>query len=256
MPFAFSMKHYQIFGDATSEMKDQELASPESWDALRKNHPFFSISPDRNEWLVASEVMVKKDGQDDQLKQRAEDIVVLLKKHNISRIFSVGVGGAALEYQIKKLLPEISLVCSDYSPITVERLKEVFVESDDVIEFDILNGNWSLIQEKYIGDRGLCLIYRLDAGFSDTEWQKIFHDLSNAGVLNVLVIPTGVLTLLSVYNRKKREFLWFCKKISTVFCGYVRTKKRFQEQWGRWYAEEETVLGGLKSFLLRGEKHS
>jgi len=250
MPFPFTMRHYQIFGETTQNLKHQELLSPESWDALREHHPFFSISSNREEWLLASEIAVTKDGQDTHLKERARDIVALLRERCIDRIFSVGVGGAALEYHLKKLMPEIQLTCSDYSETTVKRLREVFLESDAVIEFDILMGDWNEIQKKYIGEHGLCLMYRLDAGFSDTEWADIFEKMAEAGIAQVLVIPTGTLSLISVFNRKKREILWFLKGIPTVWCGYVRTEKRFTSQWRAVYIEKKYVLGGLKSFFL------
>jgi hypothetical protein len=250
MPVAFSMKHYQVFGDATKNLKNKELTSPESWDALRESHPFFSISSDREGWEEASELRIPKDGQDSLLRARAIDIIQLIRQEGITRVFSVGVGGAALEYQLKKLMPELIVVCSDYSNTTVERLQKVFVESDGIIQFDIVRGDWVGVQKSYVGNDGLCIMYRLDAGFSDTESKEIFKRMSEAGIQKVLVIPTGVLTLLSMYNRKRRELLWFLKRVPMVFCGYVRTKKRFQEQWRAEYGETELLLGGLKSFLL------
>ncbi len=253
LPFPFSMKHYQVVGDRTSKMKDQELTSVESWDALRIDHPFFSISADREEWLAASELLVKKDGQDTRLIERAQDIVSLLRHERIERIFSVGAGGAALEYQIKKLMPEVSIVCSDYSKVTVERLRRVFTESDGVVEFDIIDGDWRKIQDAYLGPKSACMIYRIDASFSDKEWTHIFGCLAAASVSAVLVIPTGTLTLLSIYNRKKREIRWFFKKIPIVFSGYLRTKHRFREQWSRWYSDKEYSFGGLTGFLLHKE---
>ena len=53
-------------------LKDKKLDSGESWDVLRVSHPDFSISPNRGEWLKACESEIKKDGQDTNLKKRAE----------------------------------------------------------------------------------------------------------------------------------------------------------------------------------------
>lgn len=96
------MKHYQIFGDSKKSLKNNALVSIESWEELRKNHPHFSVSHNREEWLEAVELKVTKDGQDNGLFLRADNIVDLLKKECIKSVFSVGVGGAGLEYQIKK----------------------------------------------------------------------------------------------------------------------------------------------------------
>ncbi|HRH24004.1 MAG TPA: hypothetical protein PK109_00215 [Candidatus Paceibacterota bacterium] len=251
MPFRFSMKHYQVFGSATEALKDQELNSAQSWDALRETHPFFSISENRDEWLAASELAVAKDGQDTALAARADEVVALIQRKGFDRVFSTGVGGAALEYQIKKKMPQLPVVCSDYSAETVRRLQKVFTESDGVIEFDILKGDWKAVERQYLGTNGLCIMYRLDAGFSDDQWHIIFDVMQEAGVTNVLVIPTGTLTMLSIYNRKKRELLWALKHIPVVFSGYLRTKHRFISHWDEWYDTEEATFGGLKGFLLK-----
>lgn len=250
MPFAFTMRHYQTFGESSGRLKDRALVSPESWDTLRVGHPFFSISTNREEWLKASRLEIKKDGQDSDLIRRAQDVADMLTVRNIKRVFSVGSGGGALEYQLTQLMPGLHIVCSDYSPVTAETLKKVFTEADDVIQFDIQKGNWSEVNERYITEDGLCLIYRIDAGLSDDEWREIFKRMAAGGIARVLVIPTGTLTLLSVYNRTSRELQWRLRGVPVVWSGYVRTKKRFQEQWRDCYADIELQLGGLKGFLL------
>lgn len=254
MPFPFTMKHYQVFGDTTSRMKEGQLMSPESWDALREEHPFFSIPKNRDEWVAVSELAVKKDGQDYELIERAREVASLLVEKEVDKLFSIGVGGAALEYHLKKRLPQLHLTCSDYSQVTVDTLQKVFYESDAIIRFDMLKDNWHEIREKYIGDRGACLIYRIDASLSDQEWKYVFHNAADAGINKILIIPTGMLTWLSVYNRKSREVRWFFKKTPIIFSGFVRTKKRFQQFWAPWYTEESVTCGGLKSFFLARKK--
>jgi hypothetical protein len=254
MPFAFTMKHYQVFGDSTAHMKDQALLSPESWDTLRKEHPFFSISTHRDEWLAASELKVKKDGQDSELADRATHIVSFLREHHIRTIFSVGSGGAALEYQLKKMMPDLEVTCSDYSPVTVETLKRVFMEADRIVQFDMQQDSWDEVS-KYLGEHGVCLMYRIDAGLSDHEWQEIFERMYRAGIKQVLVIPSGTLTLMSIYNRKRRELKWMFTGVQRVWSGYLRTTKRFRQQWTKQYADHEYRFGGLKGFFLeRREK--
>jgi hypothetical protein len=99
-------------------------------------------------------------------------------------------------------------------------------------------------------------MYRIDASFSDEEWSKIFKRFSEAGIPKVLYIPTGMLSILSVYNRKSREVKWFFKKIPVVWSGHVRTKKRFESFWGSLYAQEDVALGGLKGFLLTKKREN
>ncbi len=254
IPFPFTMKHYQVFGDSSCRMRDGALDSLESWDVLRKEHPHFSVSQNREEWLMASESKVKKDGQDELFPKRAEQIVEILKRDKISRIFSVGVGGAGLEYQIKKRLPGIKLVCSEYSDLNVSVLRKVFLESDEVVKFDVLRDSWMEVNKNYLGPNSLCLIYRIDASFSDKEWSEIFSKIARAGISRVLFIPTGVLTVLSIWNRKRRELKWFFKQTPVLFSGFIRTKKRFQSYWNSFYDEDELSLSGLRGFLLNLKK--
>lgn len=249
-PIPFAMKHYQVFGSSSALFKDGELNSADSWDILRETHPQFSISKDRNEWLRACEVQVRKDGQDMGLARRAHDINLLLKQEGITHVFSVGVGGAGLEYQLKKINPELHLVCSEFAPKNVELLRGVFEEADDIIQFDILAGNWTELKEHYFPDNSICLMYRVDASFTDEEWQNIFKKMHESGIHRILFIPSSFLTILSVVNRKWRELKWFIKKSAVIFSGYLRTKKKFKSYWEGLYSDKFYEFGGLKSFLL------
>jgi hypothetical protein len=249
IPFNFTIKHYQMFGD--SRLKNNSLNFMESWDTLRSSNPHFSIPETREEWLSASEAKVVKDGQDKGLVSRAKDISVLFANKKINSVFSAGVGGAGLEYQIKKNLPGIKMVCSEYSPQNVSMLKKVFTECDDVILFDILKGDWNFVKENYLKDaNSVLIIYRLDAGFTNEEWRKIFESIHNAGIKNVLYIPTGLLTLLSIWNRKKREIKWAMTRKPVSFAGHLRSKKKFQSFWRGLYGEEGLNPGGLQGFFL------
>jgi hypothetical protein len=255
LPIRFTMNHYQMFGESSNDLKDNSLNNVESWEALRDNHPHFSISDNRDEWINASELKVVKDGQDGGLLKRAEQLVIFLRRENIKILFSVGVGGAGLEYQIKKRMPELRLICSEYEPKTVKKLKKVFVESEDVFAFDIINGDWVDVQSRYLSqDKSAVLIYRLDAGFSNQEWRQIFESMSNAGVSNVVYIPTTMLSILSIWNRKYREVKWYITRRPVSFAGYLRTKKVFQSFWAHYYKEECITFGGLKSFWLKSDK--
>ena len=251
LPVPFTMKHYQVFGYSGSMFKDGELNSADSWDVLRETHPQFSISKNRKEWLRACEMLIRKDGQDGGLRKRAEEINILLKKENITHVFSVGVGGAGLEYQLKKLNPELHLVCSEFAPHNVELLKGVFEEADDIVQFDILKGDWKEIKEKYLPQNSLCLMYRVDASFTDAEWRGIFQNMHDSGIETILYIPSSFLTLMSIFNRKWREMKWSRTKSNIVFSGYLRTKKTFQSYWRGLYVGIPYEFGGIKSFLHR-----
>jgi hypothetical protein len=248
LPIKFTIRHYYPFGDTAFSLKDEKLDSRESWDYLRSEHPSFSISEDRSKWLKASNAELHKDGQDQGLIKRAKDILDVLNKLKINSIFSAGSGGAGLEYQIKKLKPEIKMTCSDFSEINIGALKKVFLEADSIIQFDIKNKIWPNVLNN---QNALCLIYRVDASFTDSEWRQIFENIHSSGVKNVLYIPTTSLTILSLLIRFIKRINWQIKGKKFVFSGYLRTRKTFESYWESLYSEDYKAFGGLGGFVLK-----
>jgi hypothetical protein len=251
LPVRFSMKHYYAFGETVKTLKDNKLDSGQSWDVLRQTHPDFSISENREEWLKASESEIHKDGQDRSLKKRAQDVVDVINRLGVHSLFSVGIGGGGLEYQIKKIKPELKIIGSEYSQVTVDQLKKVFLECDEIIQFDITTKQWPMSVIKPDGKQGLSMIYRIDASFTDKEWREIFQNMYNSGVENILYIPTTFLTILSIFIRLKRRLSWVVKRQKFAFSGHLRTKKSFQGFWENLYDEEMIDFGGVKGFLLK-----
>jgi hypothetical protein len=247
LPFNLTVKHYYPFGEATASLKDEKLNSSESWDALRVSHPNFSIADERESWVRQCEMGVNKDGQDGSLNARAVAIVNLLKAYKFSSIHSVGVGGAALEYHIKRLYPNLRMTVSDYAPKNVEILKRVFHECDSVIEFDLLSKDWSA----WGGDERLCIMMcRIDTELTDEQWRNVFKNMYESKIMNALYITSRILTFKYLYSEKKRYALHklFQKDIS--FAGYRRTKSVFRSFWASKYQEHEFMFGGLSGFLL------
>lgn len=252
LPFPVTIKHYQTFGTHSSFFKNNSLNFPESWTVLRQSHPHYSIPETRKEWLKAVELLVTKDGQDKGLTQRAKDIYTLLKQERIKTVFSVGIGGGGLEYQLKKIDPSLKIIGSEYFLPNVKQLKKVFTECNEIILFDILKGDWGQIQQNYLKDKqGALLLYRLDAGFTNEEWQQIFKAIHRAGVENVIYLPTGFLTALSWWNRKSREIRWWLFRVPVSFAGHLRSKKCFQTFWALGYEDELLNFGGLSGFFLQ-----
>lgn len=253
IPIPLTIKYRYDFDETNSLLKDGELNSSESWDALRENHPHFSISQDREEWLKASEVEIKKDGQDGGLVKRANDLVKIFDELFISHVFSAGVGGAGLEYQIKKLRPNLHLTCSEYSRVSVDRLKKVFTECESIVLFDINSKDWSVAINNIDPKKQICLLYRIDIGFSDEEFLKIFRNMHDSGIENILIIMCGQLTLLRLFNRLV-DWVRFVVKHGfkkRVFSGFLRTVTAFEYGWFGLYESREIECGGIKSFILR-----
>lgn len=253
IPFPLTMKYRYSFDKTNHLLKNGELSSPDSWDVLRLHHPHFSISTNRDEWLQASDSVIKKDGQDGALAKRANDVVSIIDRLEVTDLFSVGVGGAGLEYQIKKIKPSLHLICSEYSRVSVDILKKVFTEADSIIEFDINNPDWSIGIKNVDPKKQLCLLYRIDIGFSDDEFRKIFKNMHDSGIDNVLIIMCGRLTVLRLVNRffEWLGFVWKSGFKKRAFSGYLRTTNIFESFWSPLYTTKELDCGGLKSFLLK-----
>lgn len=247
LPVPFTSRHYQVFGESSVYLKDGVLDSPDSWDELREHHEHYSIGATREEWLEAAEGEVKKDGQDGGMIRRAHDIVALLRNVGALSLTSVGVGGAGLEYQIKKLLPNIYLTCSEYAPKNVEMLRKVFTECESFEVFDILKGDWTKARQ----EGGVVLMYRVDPHFTDTEWRSVFERMHAAGIECIIFVPSTCLSVRSWLFRLRRRLRWFLSRTPVAFAGYVRTKTRFESFWAGLYVGDVREFGGLTGFVLR-----
>lgn len=251
LPISLTLKHYYVFDTSQAFLKDKKLSSAESWNALREHHPHFSIPENRQEWLEAAELRVKKDGQDGGLIKRAEHIVTALQKLGITNLVSLGVGGAGLEYQIKKKMPELDLTCSEYSSVAVERLKKVFSECNKVVSFDVRKDDWSLLANKKDPTHQLFLFYRVDIDLSNEDFEQIFQKMHAAGIQNILIIMCGRLTLRGLLNRVLKRISWIIHSVPYTFAGYLRTKTKMKGFWAESYTSEEVDFVGLPSFILR-----
>lgn len=247
----FSIKHYYPIDKNKSTLKNGELQSAESWDELRKNDEHFSISENREEWLKAAEGLVRKDGQDGDFINRAREIVKIIDDKKIKTLLSVGVGGAGIEYQIKKMRPELRLVCSEYSGYSVEALKKVFVESDSVIQFDMVDDSWRAILGGLDYESTLVLMYRIDIDLNNDRLFKVFNNTYRDGVKNILIVICGELTIKSLFSvRLPNRIKWILKSIPYAFSGYLRPVPSFHVFWSKKYKEKSLRLAGLPSFLL------
>ena len=251
LPFPVTVRHEQTFGEQTDHLKDQELDSPEAWDELRRANPQFSVSTDRAEWLKACNSEIKKDGQDGRIVERASAVANVLRANGIQRIFSVGVGGAGLEYHLKRLMPELKIVATEYAPENVELLRKVFIECDELRVFDILHGDWSEAIDPHL--KTMVLMYRVDPHFTDAEWRGVFERMKRAGVKNILYIPCGFLTLKSFFQRRARARRWRTEGKKVVFAGYLRTRTQFLKYWKGLYVARSYDLGGFEGFALQSE---
>lgn len=239
-----TLRHYYPVAGRLPDRID----SPEAWDRLRDAEPHLSIADERGEWLKATALEVVKDGQDARLIERAQDVVRFLEHAGVRELFSVAVGGAGLEYHIKRLYPAVRLTCSEYAPENVRKLKRVFPEADAIVQQDARNSDWSSLSDRA---DACVLVYRLDPHLTDPEWRSFFVRLSAQRVRTVLYIPSRMLTWLSIVERVRTLLRWRREGAGAVFAGYTRSRPRFQSFWKSLYTPEIAEFGGLEGFILR-----
>ncbi len=251
VPWTLTIKHFYYFGGNFFE-RNEKLDTELNWQRLRTYHPFFKLPETEAEWRSQCEFGKEKDGQDGCLPEKAENLVKVLKTHNIKHLVSISAGEACLEYHIKKNYPELKLTLTEYTLDNVEVLKKVFKNCESVIKLDALKADWSQFAQK----KDVCLLFfRLDASFDDQELRKIFDNLYQAGVVNIIYVPNLFLTVKFLLFEKFRAFLNRILGKNLTFAGYFRTKKRSHSFWCDLYQVEDINLcgsGSIKHGAARG----
>jgi len=241
-----TVKHYYHFGKKAKEV-GRNLLSESSWDAVRindeNNETPFSIPEKREDWI-------KKCVGHEQMVKRAEAIGQFANKKGFKKIISFGCGACFMEYNLKKQYPNIVLECSDFSPNSVRRLKEIFIESEKIYTFDML-------KDGFKNENGLLyLFHRLDADFGNRQWKDIFKRASDSGVESILFVPCAVDTLKSLAKAIiGRWYQVIIKRSKLSFAGYLRNKDELKHLFLSYYdLSEELNVGDLKGFFLKIKK--
>jgi hypothetical protein len=234
-----TVKTYYDFGE-TGTLIGEDLLSKSAWDTLRTSGlAHFSVAADRDGWLASF-------AEREDLRERANAIVSLCRANDCTRVFSVGVGVAGLEYFMKTESPGLHLTCTDYAPAATERLADVFSECDEVRVFDMMSEPWPSTPGT------LYLLHRVDTELSDRQWRECFRRMTASRVSPVLVIPCAFLTPEWRAATRSRFSSRFRRRKHLTFSGYLRTKSRFMSLWSPSYALlEELQVGDLTGFLLQ-----
>lgn len=217
------------------------LDSAGAWDALRSaaSAPTFTVPERREHWLAVCESNVS-------LASKAELILRFADAVRASTITSYGVGTACLEYEIHKARPDLSLKLSDYTPLTVARLREVFREADSIDVIDLLNDDLSSSRDS------LVLLHRIDTEFTGSQWHTIFERLADAGVQHILFAPAQLLTPKSAIKELLRRVVYRVVDRPLVSAGWIRTRGIFVDAWKPHYRLVDEVRDGATRYFLLG----
>jgi hypothetical protein len=218
----------------TSELNfpDGALASPDAWDALRRTDPDFGLGGSREEWIRRARSFPK-------LQRQAAQIVALLRGWGVTRMVSVGVGTAVLEYHIQTLYPELRLRCGDYAPASLEVLRRCFTECHSIELMDLRQPRWIADPE-----REVVLLNRVDTELTDDEWRSVFAELARQGARRVIWIPCGLLTPHALVHELQTVVLSIARRRPLTRAGYFRTTGRMAQLFRAGYRRTGTYHAG------------
>ena len=240
-----TVKHYYFLGNKSKDVNGN-LISSTSWDAVRiddenGNKSPFSIPGNREEW-------VKKCLNHEPMAKRAEAINNFINKNNFKKVISLGAGACFMEYNLKAQNPSIYLECSDFSPQSIARLGEVFLEANKIEVVDLLKEEF-----KNVDKEALYLLHRIDTDFNDKQWQDIFMRMNKAGINNILFVPCDISTPWSLLKEQLSclyQIVFRGSKLS--FVGYLRTRDRFISLFEKFYnLSQEFQVADLIGFYLK-----
>lgn len=202
-----------------------DLLTPRAWDAVRETDGPFALASSREEW--------ERAGATTGNIERATQIVEVARDLHARSLCSYGVGGALLEQQIYRLMPELQLTCTDFAPRTAERVRMLFPEAE-VASHDLA------IDGPLPAD--LHLMHRLDQELSSEKWRWVFERTHNP----ILFVPS---TILSPFGAGK-ELLRRVRRPKATSAGWFRNEPALRSLWSPWFDDHSATIGGLRGFVL------
>ena len=202
-----------------------DLTLPKAWDAARDTSGPFGLPASREEWERVA-------GQE-QLQQRAADIVAIARRLDARSLCSYGAGTGSLEFNIHRLAPDVALTCTDYAPRATERLRGLFVEAEVVVHD---------LATQAPSHADLHLMHRIDTELDTATWKQVFARFFEP----ILVVPTLLLDVERVLKEVGRRIL----RPRATRAGWVRSEDAFRALWAGTHSDEVVSVGGQRSFLL------
>jgi hypothetical protein len=218
------VRHAYDFGAARSVVGG-ELRRPDAWDAARST-PAFALPPTREAW--------ERHAAQPSLEARARSIAEISRSLDVKRLCSHGVGTALLELNLARALPDVSLVCTDYAPLTVDRLALMFEEAEVVLR-DLTDPDQP--------EADLHLMHRLDAELDDSSWRKVFAELAKP----IVFVPNVVLDLSGAVREVGRRLL---RPGRMTNAGWFRNEAALRSLWWSTHTDEPRLVGDARAFLL------
>jgi hypothetical protein len=223
--------HTYDFGAARDQV-GADLVTPAGWDAARAVPGPFALATTRAEW--------RRLAERDDLARRAADIVEIVRQIDAATLCSHGVGTALLEANVQRLAPSLRLVCTDYAPRTVERLRQLFPEAEILLRD---------LTAPAPPPADLHLMHRLDAELDDAAWQRVFAALPEP----ILFVPNVLLDLKGALRELARPVV----RVGRVTrAGWFRNEAALRSLWRSTHRDTPVEVGGAPAFLLEPRRSS
>lgn len=219
------VRHMYDFGDARGRVGDR-LLEPAAWDKARLMSGSFALPATRAEWLRLAD-------QDD-LQRRAKDVIRIATHLDASSLCSHGVGTGMLEVNLQHAAPWLRIVCTDFAPLTVERLKHLFVGAEVVLRN---------LTDPVPPVADLHLMHRLDAELDDIAWRRVFEQIDQT----ILFVPNVLLNFQIASREIGRRLL---RPGRLTDAGWFRNEEALQALWCDTHTAETVDVGGTLSFVL------
>lgn len=222
-------KHYYYFGeqiDMSLGGKVRPALNQDRWDALRTD----GRADDFRIEETSSEYESNNRKSENRLYAEMAKIMCEEIFDDTDRIISVGAGKAILEWHIKQNKPSIKVACADYTSKAIKRLQQVFICGDEFFEFDMLKDDWRRLQGyDYI------IMFRISTEFDRRTWKRLFRKLYNAGIHDVIFVPTGLDNIKTMTQEIINHIVNILHRRKDCFCGWLYSENEFRKMWSPYY---------------------
>lgn len=208
-------KHYFVFTNSES----MSHLNKEAWDSLRMGtgNPAFQFEATLEEY----ETNCARRTDCCEVAKTIRDAILSIGA-GVSSVVSLGAGKGIVEWHLKKFLPSLPLVCTDYAESGVASLRRLFRTCDKVMVFDMLKGDYSVF-----GKDAVLLMNRVSTEFAPSEWRQIFKSCKSAGIKYILFIPTELASIRLKVMETLRHFARRALHRRDTFCGWLYSRKEF-----------------------------
>ena len=208
-------KHYYEFNNS----EPMSHLDKDAWDSLRvgTENPAFQFEATLEEY----EANCTRRTDCREMAKTIRDAILSIGA-GVSSVVSLGAGKGIVEWHLKKLLPSLPMICTDYAESGVASLRRLFRACDKVMAFDMLKGDY-----RVFGKDAVLLMHRVSTEFTPSEWMQIFRSCKSSGIQYILFIPTELASIRLKTMETLRHLARRVLRRRDTFCGWLYSRREF-----------------------------